>query len=377
MQRYPAYEAPEYVHWQADPTVQAAFGARAQAAQERLAMLASPPDAALYTRLYRGLLAARLHDIQLMRWVMQGVISKAWLASGEEAVTIGACAALAPQDVLAPMIRNASALIERGVPMEICLSAYLGTTLTQTRGRDVHIGSPEHGVIAPISHVADMVPVLAGCALAFQLRGEPHVALTWAGDGSTATGAFHEGLRCAASLRVPLVLFVQDNQVALGTRGTAHFRGRFAELGPAYGVEVLRCDGNHVLDVYATTQEAVARCRAGEGPVVIVAETFRMGGHATHDLREARALFSEETFAYWGQRDPIGCYEHWLVAQGHSTAQALAQIEAQEIERVRQGAAQALAARASHVPSAAEATAGVYAQPEADLRTQPKWIPLT
>jgi TPP-dependent pyruvate/acetoin dehydrogenase alpha subunit len=359
MKRYPAYEFPEYVHWSADPAVQAEFAARITADPARAARIEALSDTALLD-LYRGLVMARLHDIQLKRWVKQGVITKAWLGSGEEAVTIGSCAALTEGDVVGPMIRNAGALIARGVDLRACFAAYLGTTDAITNGRDLHIGDPTKGVIPPISHVGDLVPVMAGCALAFKLRSQPHVALTWTGDGSTATGAVHEGLRVAAASQAPLVCFVQDNQVALGTQRDAHFRGDFLAYAGAYGLHAEAVDGNNVLDVYAGTAEAVARCRAGEGPVVLVAKTFRMGGHATHDEREARALFDDDLYTYWGKRDPIGMYETWLLQRGIEVA-ALEAIEAESRAAMDAASREALSRRDSHAPDPATQTHGVYA----------------
>ncbi|MCA9546938.1 MAG: hypothetical protein KC613_21195, partial [Myxococcales bacterium] len=284
MKRYPAYEFPEYVDWAPDAAVQADFAARITANPDRAARIAAL-DTARLLDLYWGLVMARLHDVQLKRWVKQGVISKAWLGSGEEAATVGPCAALQAGDVVSPMIRNASALIERGVDLQVCFSGYLGTTDNLTGGRDLHIGDLAKGVIPPISHVGDIVPVIAGCALAFKQTGQPNVALTWTGDGSTATGAVHEGLRVAAALQVPFICVIQDNQVALGTHGQTHFKGDFLAYGAAYGCAVAEFDGNHVLDAYAATAWAAERCRAGEGPVILVGRTFRMGGHATHDER--------------------------------------------------------------------------------------------
>ena len=226
MKRYPAYEFPEYVDWVEHPEVIEAYH-QVTLAEERRALIEALSEAKLLD-LYRQLVTARLHDIQLKRWVKQGVITKAWLGSGEEAVTIGMCAALNADDVVGPMIRNAGALIARGVPLEVCFSAYLGTTDTIARGRDLHIGDPTRGVIPPISHVGDLVPVMAGCALAFKLRAEPRVAMTWTGDGATATGIFHEGMRMASALNAPLISVIQDNQVALGTRNEVHHKGEFA-----------------------------------------------------------------------------------------------------------------------------------------------------
>lgn len=359
MKRYPAYEFSEYVDWTPDAEVQAEFEARIAADPDRQARIASL-DADARLSLYRGLVMVRLHDIQLKRWVKQGVITKAWLGSGEEAVTIGACAALGDADVVGPMIRNAGALIARGVDLRSCFAAYLGTTDTITGGRDIHIGDPAKGVIPPISHVGDLVPVMTGCALAFKLRKESRIALTWTGDGSTATGAVHEGLRVAAASQAPLICIVQDNQVALGTHRDAHFRGDFLAYAGAYGLHAEAVDGNNVLDVYAATAAAADRCRAGEGPVVLVAQTFRMGGHATHDEREARALFDADAYAHWGKRDPVGMFEQWLLSQGHTVAE-LEAIEAESLAVIDAASRDAASRRESHAPDPATQRHGVFA----------------
>lgn len=360
MKRYAAYEFPEYVDWQPDAAVQAEFAARITADPERAPYIAALDEAGLLS-LYEGLVRARLHDIHLKRWVKQGVIVKAWLGSGEEAVTVGACAALRPEDVVGPMIRNAAACFQRGMPMLECFAAYLGTTDSITQGRDLHIGDLKHGVVPPISHVGDLVPVMAGCALAFKLRGEPRVAVTWTGDGSTATGAVHEGLRMASATRAPFICFVQNNQVALGTRGPVHFSGDFADLAAAYGMTGLVVDGNHVLDVYAATALAADRCRRGEGPVLIVAHTFRMGGHATHDEREARELFDASVYRHWGRRDPVGCYEAWLIRERGVDPGRLAAIEAAVDAAIEAAAREAVTGKGVREPAPATVTDGVWA----------------
>lgn len=360
MKRYAAYEFPEYVDWTPDPDVQAGFAAAIARDPERAALIAGLDDDTLLG-LYRGLVTARLHDVQLKRWVKQGVITKAWLGSGEEAITIGACAALEADDVVGPMIRNAGALFLRGVPLESCFAAYLGTVDTITRGRDLHIGDLDLGVIPPISHIGDLVPVMAGAAMAFRMRGEKRVALTWTGDGSTATGAFHEGLRTAAAFGAPLVCVVQDNQVALGTRIEAAYRGDFTAFGNAYGAMLIEMDGNNVLDCYAATHRAVQACRAGDGPVIIVTRTFRMGGHATHDEREARELFDDAVYRHWGQRDPVGCYETWLVDVRGVDRARLEAIEEQVSAEIDAAAAKAKAGRGVREPDPATVSDGVYA----------------
>ena len=172
------------------------------------------------------------------------------------------------------------------MPLTACFSAGLGTTDNITQGRDLHTGDLSCGVVPPISHIGDLVPVMVGCGLAFKLQQTTRVALTWTGDGSTATGAFHEGMRMACALNVPFICIVQNNQVALGTQVDVHQRGSFEAYGKAYGAYTITMDGNHILDCYAACKEAVQLCRDGKGPVYIYTETFRMGGHATHDERE-------------------------------------------------------------------------------------------
>lgn len=315
MKRYPAYDPPEYVRWEADPALVEAYRLRVEAAPERSEVVRDL-DAGSLLSLYRGLVRFRLHDIALKRWVKQGTISKAWLGTGEEAVTVGAVQALRRGpggDVVAPMIRNAGACHEMGVPISDLFRAYLGTADGPTAGRDLHLGDPERGVVAPVSMVGSVATVVNGYALAFRQRGEDRVGLTWIGDGSTKTGEVHEALNLAAVRRLPVVFVVQNNQVALGTAVARHHRANgFAGLGPAYGMSVHEVDGNNVLDVHAASVLAVRACRAGEGPVMIAAETFRMGGHATHDEREARRLMSPRLFESWGRRDPIGLYEEYL-----------------------------------------------------------------
>ena len=361
MKRFPAFDPPEYVDWKPDPKLVKAFRATIESNPERAAVVQQlSKDAKL--ELYRGLLRARLHDIELKRWVRTGVISKAWLGTGEEATTVGPVHALERgKDVVAPMIRNAAACCEMGMSIADMLRAYLATADSPSRGRDLHVGSFEHGVLQPISHVGDMVPVITGIALTFKIKREPRVALTWVGDGSTNTAAAHEGTNFAAVQHVPAIFIIENNQVALGTRlEQHHLPADFKDWPASYGVWGAGFDGNNVLDAYATTRIAAARCRAGNGPALLIAETFRMGGHATHDEREARETFSPELFTTWGKRDPIGLYEEYLKEEGE-TSRTLGAIEQQITEQVERGAEEALASR-QRMPDGASALEGVYAR---------------
>jgi TPP-dependent pyruvate/acetoin dehydrogenase alpha subunit len=354
MHRYPGIDPPEYVAWRPDPDIVRGFRERVHADPDRRDAVAALDEDRLLA-LYAGLLRARLHDYALKRWVRRGVISKAWLGTGEEAVTVGSVHALERgRDVVAPMIRNASACHELGMPLEAMFAGYLGTTDAPNSGFDLHIGDAALGVIQPISPVGEMVPVITGVALAFQRRHEPRVGLTWIGDGATKIGAVHEGLNLAGVLRVPAVFILQNNQVALGTRLDQHQIGGFSDWPAMYGIAGGTADGNNVLDVYAATRLAAGRARAGEGPTLLLVETFRMGGHATHDEAEARTTLPASLFEAWGRLDPIGVYEEYLVEEG-ITRERLGQIEAEVTAEVDRAAERALAGREQRMPDPSRA----------------------
>jgi len=359
VKRFPAFDPPEYVSWQPDHALVRGFRDTVERDAERRALTAT------LTRddhrgLYAGLLRTRLHDIALKRWVRTGVLSKAWLGTGEEATTVGPVHALDRQhDVVAPMIRNAGAVLEMGISIADALRAYLATDDSPSRGRDLHVGNLRQGVLQPISHVGDMVPVIAGIALTFKMKGERRVALTWVGDGSTKSAAAHEGTNFAAVQRLPAIFLVQNNLVALGTRlEQHHLPGSFAEWAASYGVWGASFDGNNVLDAWAATRLAAERCRAGQGPALLVAHTFRMGGHATHDEREARDTFPAKLFAEWGKRDPIGLYEEYLKEAGWSAAE-LEKVEVEVTGEIEHAEQEALASRAK-MPAGETALVGVY-----------------
>jgi TPP-dependent pyruvate/acetoin dehydrogenase alpha subunit len=393
MIRYPAFDPPEYVNWQADPEILEEFSKTIERDAGRREIIRNLTPAQ-HLAIYEGLIRNRLHDIALKRWVKLGVISKAWLGTGEEAATIGVVHALQREmaedgrstDFVSPMIRNAGACHEMGMKVADMLRGYLGTADSPTHGRDLHIGDFQHGVVAPVSQVGDSMAVAAGLALSFKLKRQPRVSLTWIGDGSTKSGVFHEAMNLAAIQNLPLVVVIQNNQVALGTRLDQHHRSNFADWPAAYGVQGAVFDGNHVLDAYAAAKVAADACRQGQGPFLLVAETFRMGGHATHDEREARDTFDAKLFAYYGKRDPIGLYETYLIEGALDLATAkpnrrtdsmrernagiVKEVEMRVTKEVEQAIEEALQSRAAvMVPESA--SAGVFAndQQSADQRT--------
>jgi TPP-dependent pyruvate/acetoin dehydrogenase alpha subunit len=355
------FDPPEYVSWKPEPSILADYDATIQRDHQR-ALIISGLDQEQLLAMYTGMLRFRLHDITLRRWVRQGILAKAWLGTGEEAVTIGNVHALDRRiDKVGPMIRNAGACHEMGISIADMLREYLATEDSPSRGKDLHVGSMLHGVIAPASQVGALTPVFAGIALAFKKRGERALALTWIGDGATKTTAFHEGMNLAAVLHLPAIFVLQNNQVALGTRLTQHQAGPFTAWSKAYGVTGFSCDGNNVLDTYAATRLAADLVRSGSGPAIVFAETFRMGGHATHDEKEAREMFSPEVFEHWGKRDPIGLYEAYLELRGVRRS-TLEEAEHRVIQEIAKAEQEALTSREKDIPQPSALTQGVYAE---------------
>ena len=365
MRRYPAFDPPEYAAWAPLPEVMQEYRDCIEKDPERRARVAELTFEQ-HLVLYKGMLRNRIFDTMLKRWTRQGILSKAWLGTGEEAITIGAVHALRKGDVVGPMIRNAGAYHEMGLSLTDLFKAYLGTKDSPSEGKDLHLGSMDHGVVAPISMVGALVPVCAGIALSFKIRGQDNVALSWAGDGTTRTTDFHEGLMSARILKVPLIVIVQDNQIAMGTTQSIHSSAPLEDCGAIYGLPQRVCDGNHVLDVYSAVTLAAEKCREGQGPVILNAKTFRMGGHATHDEGDSRDILPLELFEHWGKRDPVGMYEAYLIgadfrlSDEKTNLEILEKAETEVTAEVESAADEARAGRGQNMPDPATQSLGVY-----------------
>jgi TPP-dependent pyruvate/acetoin dehydrogenase alpha subunit len=267
-----------------------------------------------HLELYYYMKLNRALDEQLVRLFRQNVVVGGLYSNlGQEATSVGTAYALEKRDWIAPMIRNVGGLLVKGYKPRDILTQYMARYDSPTHGKDgtSHFGDIKvRHVVSPISMLGDLVPVMTGVAIGGRYLGQNIVAMTWVGDGATSTGAFHEGLNFAATQRAPLVLIVENNQWAYSTPVAKQVPIHdLADRARAYGIASSIVDGNDVVAVYQTTKEAVDRCRAGKGPVLIEAKTMRMKGHAQHDPAE---YVPKEMFSYWEARDPIARYEKYL-----------------------------------------------------------------
>jgi TPP-dependent pyruvate/acetoin dehydrogenase alpha subunit len=277
---------------------------------------------------------------------------------------------------MGPMIRNQGSVLVRGFSAGEMMMQYMAKAGSPTHGRDgsSHLGDlKRHNMVAPISMLGDLIPVLAGTAMGARMQGRNIAALTYIGDGGQSTGVTYEGLNFAAVQRLGLVLIVENNLWAYSTPTSEQFRVQdLAERAIAYGVPAVIVDGTDACQVYDATHEGCERARRGEGPTLIEAKMMRMKGHAIHD---AAQYVPRRLLEFWERRDPITRFENYLVrVKGWLTAEEnrklIAQVE-DDIGREREGALQ------SPMPEPETAQGGVYCENgchRIDFRYgEPKW----
>ena len=310
--------------------------------------------------LYRYMKLTRMTEDRLGNLYRQSkVVGGLYSSRGQEATSVGSAYALAPQDFVGPLIRNLGTMLVRGVKPREAMMQYMAKSDSPTGGKDcnTHFGDLERGLVAPISMLGAVIPVLAGVALAGRMQKKDLVALTYIGDGGTSTGDFHEGLNLAAVLNLPFVLIAENNGWAYSTPTSRQMRiQNIVTRAAAYGIAGEVVDGNDVLAVYEATRRAVERARSGGGPTLLEAKTFRMKGHAEHD---DAGYVPKEHFEEWKAKDPIDRFERHLRDHGLATEAELQQITARIDEELSREVDLALA---SPFPPAERAFENVYAE---------------
>jgi pyruvate dehydrogenase E1 component alpha subunit len=326
-------------------------------------------DANGLRELYRGMLRARVLDEKMLLLQRQGRIHFYAEARGQEASVVGAVAAMETTDYIVPAHRELGAALYRGLSMRSILAQLLGNANDIGRGRQmpVHPTAPrELRIIPPSSCVATQLPHAAGLAWAAKMRKDPTVVLAYLGEGATSAEDFHAGINFAAVYHVPAVFLCENNQWAISTPASRQSVSKtFAIKALAYGMPGVRVDGNDVLAVYATVREAAARARAGGGPTLIEAVTYRMGAHSSSDDPHRYRDESEEVS--WKAKDPLVRFATWLEARKTLDAAGVTALRA----AIEQEIADAVAAEESvGPPPLASLIENVYARTPAALQEQ-------
>ena len=247
------------------------------------------------------------------------------LATGQEAIAAGFAAAMRPDDYTFCTYRGHNHVLARGASMTAMYAELMGRAggLMGAKGGSMHLTSVAHGAMGSYAIVGAHLPIAAGAAWSAQLRGSGQVAVCFFGDGTTNIGTFHEALNAAAVWRLPVVFVCENNQymeyTAIGSvTAVAH---PAADRASAYGLEPILIDGNDVDAVYATAVTAIERARAGEGPSLVEAETYRHGGHSRADPATYRPA---DEVAAWMARDPVVLSRARLLEAGVAEADVAA-----------------------------------------------------
>jgi 2-oxoisovalerate dehydrogenase E1 component len=286
-------------------------------------------------RLYQTMVRIRRFDEKTTELFHAGLVKgTAHSYVGQEAVAAGACAALRADDYIVGNHRGHGHCLAKGARVDRMMAELMGrsTGYCHGLGGSMHIAALDLNILGCNGIVAAGLPIGAGAALASRLRKTDQVVITFFGDGGSNQGVVHEAMNLAAVWKLPVIFLCENNQYALSTATTRTTAGpSIAARAAAYGIPGVRVDGNDVLAVHEAAVAGVARARAGEGPSLVEAVTYRWGGHSMRaNLPQYR---TEQEERDWMQRDPIGRLEASLLERKQVTPTRLKELrEAVEVE---------------------------------------------
>ena len=325
----------------------------------------------LARKLYRGMLQVRVVDERMMRLQRQGRLGFYMLSIGEEA-THFAAAALRPADWIFPSYREPGAAFWRGYSMTDYVNQLFGNAEDPVKGRQmpVHHSARWLNYVSISSPVGTQIPQAVGMAWAAKISKKDDVALVYFGEGTSSTGQFHVGMNFAGVFKAPCIFFCRNNGWAISTDQKHQTAARsFAVKALAYGFPGVRVDGNDLLAILAVMEDAVARARAGEGPTLIEAVTYRRSGHSSSD--DPSVYRDPNEPKEWERRDPIDRWKRYLGTRGlYSEA-----LEEQYRKEINDEVSDALAHAEQVAPPAVETMFDdVFAELTPELEEQKRYL---
>ena len=294
-------------------------------------------------RMYRDMLRIRLFEERTAELEAQPDKSRvkttihAHLYIGEEAVAVGACAALREDDYITSTHRGHGHCIAKGTPLKYMMAELMGRTTGTNKGKggSMHIADPTIGILGANGIVGASIPIAVGAGLSIKLRGTDQVCVSFFGDGATNQGTFHESLNLASIWTLPVIFICENNKYAMSTPSSyAIPLDDITQRAMAYNIPAISVDGMTVTEVHAAVLKAVTRARSGGGPTFIVCDTYRFRGHSgpyETDLFGRRYRTSNEV-KQWRKRDPISTFRTTLLQTLTANEAELGQIE-QSVQR--------------------------------------------
>jgi pyruvate dehydrogenase E1 component alpha subunit len=257
------------------------------------------------------------------------------LSIGQEASATGSCLALRADDAITSTHRGHGHCIAKGADLTRMMAELLAKETGYCRGRggSMHIADVATGNLGANGIVAGGIPIAAGAALAYQLRGEDRVVACFFGDGAANEGAFHEAVNLAAIWKLPVVFICENNKYGMSFSTEKSFAiENIADRSAGYGIPGVTCDGNDVVAVFETVDAAVRRARAGEGPTLVENVTYRWKGHSKSDKNLYR---TREEIAEWRDKDPILRFEEHVRESGLLSDEEITAARSQAMEDMR------------------------------------------
>jgi TPP-dependent pyruvate/acetoin dehydrogenase alpha subunit len=317
-------------------------------------------SAAELLEMFRQMVRIRRFEDRLYQLFLQGLVpGTLHQYQGQEAVAVGVCAALNPEDIVFSTHRPVGHAIAKGVALAAIAGEIWGkeTGCSGGRGGQMHLSDVSVGFMPSNAVVGANIPIAVGAAMGFAIRGLDRVAVSFFGDGAANIGAFHEGLNLAAVRSAPVIFVCENNQYGASTHISLAMKiENIADRAAAYGMPGYSVDGMDVAAVFESTQEAVERARIGDGPTLLEYKTYRYMGHSRGDPGRYREAQEVER---WRQRDPIALCRGRLLNEFKAAEAKLVEIEEScqaEVEAAIQ------AAQAAPEPAADQLRRHVYAE---------------
>lgn len=318
-------------------------------------------DASLAHAIYRDLTRLRRFEDKVYQLFLKGELpGTVHQYQGQEAVAVGVCSVLKPDDWITSTHRPHGHALAKGVSMRAAMAELYGkaTGCCGGKGGSMHLGDPEVGMVPAIAIVAGGVSIVSGMGLAFKLQQSGQVAACFFGEGATNEGAFHEGVNFAAVQRLPIVYVCENNLYGASTPYHATtLVPEVADRAVAYGIPAVSVDGMDPIAVRSAMQVARERAAAGDGPTLIEAKTYRFAGHSRGDAKKYRTREEEDQ---WKDLDPVLRMRDAICDRDPGAVDALEAIDAEVTAEIDDAVE---FARNSPHPKAEDALLDAYAHP--------------
>lgn len=285
-----------------------------------------------YIRMYRQMVRIRSFEDQANQLYLSAKMpGLTHMYSGQEAVAVGICEALTPEDRITSTHRGYGHCVAKGAEFKEMFCELLGKEEGYCRGKggSMHIADQANGNLGANTIVGGSMGIATGAALAAKRLGKDFVTVCFFGDGATAQGLWYEVMNMVALWKLPVIYACENNGYSEYTPTAEVVAGSLVERAAAFGVEAHKVDGQDVLAVNALATELVARCRKGGGPFFIELETYRYHGHHVGDINRDYYRSKDEEAAWKTSRDPIANFGKWLEGEGIASTEGLSKLEAE------------------------------------------------